>query len=150
MEYKFRSLFNREKEYVIDTENCLEKYDSFALSIGKLDNNNKSFGEDNIDCVLKYGKKGVAEGYSLDLDKNNFDGYHMFVETYKRKGCLKMGEAIELAKNKPAVIDDYVGIDDADENLRLAFDAYLKDSGIMDVLFKCFLGGILYWKNKNF
>ena len=53
MEYRFKSLFDREKEHVIETDEPLHLYDVFSISIGKVDKKSKSFSVDNINCVLK-------------------------------------------------------------------------------------------------
>ena len=48
MEYRFKSLFDREKEYVIETEEPLHLYNEFSISIRKVDKESKSFSVDNI------------------------------------------------------------------------------------------------------
>ena len=59
MIYKFRSFFNRDNDYTIVSDEPLELYNDFSLSIKKIDNENKSYSYDNIDCVLKYGHRGT-------------------------------------------------------------------------------------------
>ena len=46
------------------------------------------------------------------------------------------------------IIEGHVNLDDADGNLREAFDRYLKYNGIIDMLFKCFLMGVSYGKKS--
>ena len=149
MEYKFKSIFDREREYTIDTEEPLNLYNTFALSIKKIDKNDKSFGYDNIDCVLKYSKRGTLDGKTIDLDSTNFDGYSMLLERYKKKSCLSMGEAIELVSEKSTNEYENTTLDIAQTELKLAFEEYVRESGIMDALFKCFLNGVSYGKRKR-
>ena len=52
MEYRFKSLFDREKEHVIETEEPLHLYNEFSISIRKVDKECKSFSIDNIDLNL--------------------------------------------------------------------------------------------------
>ena len=60
-----------------------------------------------------------------------------------------MGEGVELVREtKPYEFEDtkleYVNIE-----LKLAFNKYLEENKIMDILFQCFLHGVAYGKNKG-
>lgn len=149
MIYKFRSFFNRDNDYTIVSDEPLELYNDFSLSIKKIDNENKSYSYDNIDCVLKYGHRGTLGIKKYDLDKDNFTGFHKMVETFKRRNCLSMGEAIELIVEKKPYEYEGVKLDNADQELKIAFEKHLKDSGMLDNLFQCFLQGVSYGKNKT-
>lgn len=143
MIYRFRSIFNRDNEYTIECDEPLELYDDFSLSIKKVDNDNKSFDYTNIDCVLKYAKHGTLGIKQYELEPQNFNGFHMMAETFKHRGCLTMGQPIELIKDK---IEDKVTnttLKNCDEKLRLAFEKYIQESNIMESLFQCFLNGAI-------
>lgn len=149
MEYRFKSLFDRSKEYTIETEEPLHLYDTFSISIRKIDNDNKSFSYDNIDCILQYSKRGSLDVNKLELDRFNYSGFYMTVEVYKRRSCFSMGEPIELVKEeKPYEFKDTT-LENANNELKLAFNEYLESNGIIDILFQCFLHGVAYGKNKG-
>lgn len=149
MNYKFKSIFNRQREYTIETDEPLDLYDTFSLSIKKIDKDNKSFSEENIDCILKYGKSNSLGLQSIELDRYNFSGYLMMVETYKQRNALSMGEGIEIIReNKPYEFDG-VNLDNANNELKLAFNKYVEDNKLLDVLFQCFLRGVSYGKLKK-
>ena len=146
MEYRFKSLFDREKEHVIETEEPLHLYNEFWISIRKLDKANKSFSSDNIDCVLKYAKRGTMGINQIELDSTNYNGFHMMVETLKKRGCISMGESVELIREtKPYEFKD-TNLENANNELKLAFNNYLEENKIMDMLFQCFLHGVAYGK----
>lgn len=149
MEYKFKSLFNKEHEYVIECEEPLELYDNFALSIRKVDKANKSFSDENINCILKYGKRTQLGMKELDLDKYNFSGYFMFVETYKERNAVSMGEPLEMIKEEPKYEFKDVNLNNANNELKLAFNKYVEENKIMDMLFQCFLRGVAYGKTQH-
>ena len=149
MEYKFKSLFDREKEHVIETEEPLHLYDVFSISIGKVDKESKSFSVDNINCVLKYGKRGITGINQIELDSTNYDGFHMMVETLKKRGCLSMGEGVELVRETKPYEFKGTNLENANNELKLAFNKYLEENKIMDMLFQCFLHGVTYGKNKG-
>lgn len=149
MEYKFRSIFDRGNDYTIVCNEPLELYNDFSLSIRKIDDENKSYSYDNIDCVLKYGKRGTLGINKYDLDRDNFTGFHKMVETFKRRNCLSMGVPIELIVEKKPYEYEGVTLDNADNELKIAFEKHLKNSGILDSLFHCFLQGVSYGKNKT-
>ena len=149
MEYRFKSLFDREKEYVIETEEPLHLYNEFSISIRKVDKESKSFSADNIDCVLRYSKRGTIGINQIELDSTNYDGFHMMVETLKKRGCISMGEGVELVREtKPYEFKD-TNLENANNELKLAFNQYLEENKIMDILFQCFLHGVAYGKNKG-
>ena len=149
MEYRFKSLFDREKEHVIKTEEPLHLYNEFSISIRKVDKECKSFSIDNIDCVLRYAKRGIAEMKQIELDSTNYDGFYMMVETLKNRGCVSMGEGIELIREtKPYEFKD-TNLENANNELKLAFNNYLEENKIMDMLFQCFLHGVAFGKNKG-
>lgn len=150
MEYRFKSKFDRSKEYIIETNEPLELYDVFALSIKKFDNNDKSFSNDNIDCVLKYSKKGVLDTKTIELDYSNFNGFYMLIETFRHRGCLSMGEPLDMIYEKKVNEYENVNLSNADEELKLAFNDYIEKHNIMDILFKTFLAGVSYGKNKTY
>ena len=149
MVYNFKSLFNREKEYTIDTEEPLDLYNTFSLSMKKFDAKDKSFAYDNIVCVLKYGKKGVLELQQIELDQTNFSGFYLMVEVFKQRNCLSMGEPLELIKENPFNEFENVNLENAEEELKLEFNKYVENNDIMNTLFKCFLKGVSYGKKKN-
>lgn len=149
MKYKFKSLFNREKEYTIETEESLELYDDFALSIKKVDKDSKSFASENIDCVLKYGKHNQLGLKTIELERDNFSGYLMMVETYKQRNAVSMGEPLEMVKDVVPYEFKNVTLNNANNDLKLAFNKYVEDNKLMDVLFQCFLRGVSYGKNKG-
>ena len=149
MKYTFTSIFDKEKVYTIDTEEPLELYHDFALSITKINPDNKSYSYDNIDCVLKCLKQNELGSKIVELDETNFSGFYMMVETFKRRECKRMGEGIEIVQNKPNFEYKDTTLDNADSELRSAFDQYVKDNNIMDVLFQCFLHGVSYGKKKT-
>lgn len=146
MVYKFRSVFDRSKEYTIETNEPLELYNDFSVSIKKVDNEKKTYSYDNIDCVLKYFKRGTLGIKTIELDRDNFSGFYMMVETFKERNCLTMGEALELVTEHN---QEEITIDNADTETRMAFEHYLKNSGIINTLFKCFLNGVQYGNTKN-
>lgn len=149
MEYRFKSLFDREKEHVIETEEPLHLYNEFSISIRKVDKENKSFSSDNIDCVLKYAKRGTMGINQIELDSTNYNGFHMMVETLKKRGCISMGEAVELIREtKPYEFKD-TNLENANNELKLAFNNYLEENKIMDMLFQCFLHGVAYGKQNK-
>ena len=149
MEYRFKSLFDREKEHVIETEEPLHLYNEFSISIRKVDKENKSFSSDNIDCVLKYAKRGTMGINQIELDSTNYNGFHMMVETLKKRGCISMGEAVELIREtKPYEFKD-TNLENANNELKLAFNNYLEENKIMDMLFQCFLHGVTYGKQNK-
>lgn len=149
MKYTFTSIFNKEKVYTINTEEPLELYNDFSLSITKINPDNKSYSYDNIDCVLKCLKHNELCTKIVELDGTNFSGFHMMVETFKRRGCNRMGEGIEMVQNNPNFEYKDTTLDNADSELRYAFDQYVKDNNIMNVLFQCFLHGVSYGKKKT-
>jgi hypothetical protein len=149
MKYKFKSLFNRDKEYTIETDEPLDLYDDFALSIKKVDKNSKSFSSENIDCVLKYGKHNQLGLKTIELERENFSGYLMMVETYKLRNAVSMGEPLEMVKNEVPYEFKGVTLNNANNELKLAFNKYVEDNKLMDVLFHCFLRGVAYGKNKG-
>ena len=148
MEYRFKSLFDREKEHVIETEEPLHLYNEFSISIRKVDKESKSFSVDNINCVLKYGKRGVTGINQIELDSTNYDGFHMMVEMLKKRGCLSMGEGVELVREtKPYEFKD-TNLGNANNELKLAFNKYLEENKIMDILFFPLLIQFLYRTNE--
>lgn len=149
MKYKFKSLFNREKEYTIETDEPLDLYDDFALSIKKVDKNSKSFSSENIDCVLKYGKHNQLGLKTIELERDNFSGYLMMVETYKQRNAVSMGEPLEMVKDEVPYEFKGVTLNSANNELKLAFNKYIEDNKLMDVLFQCFLRGVAYGQNKG-
>lgn len=149
MEYRFKSLFDRSKEYTIETEEPLHIYDTFSISIKKINNDNKSYSYDNIDCILQYSKRGALGINKIELDNTNFDGFYITVETFKKRGCLSMGEPIELVKEGKMHEFKDTTLENANNELKLAFNEYLESNNIMDILFQCFLHGVAYGKNKG-
>ena len=149
MKYKFKSLFKRDKEYTIECDEPLELYDNFALSIKKVDNGNKSFSHENIDCVLKYGKRNDIGLKTIELDRYNFSGYLMMVETYKQRNAVSMGEPLEIIKEEILYEFKHTNLENADKELRLAFNKYIEDNKLMDTLFQCFLRGVSYGKTNS-
>lgn len=148
MKYKFKSLFNREKEYTIECDEPLELYNNFALSIKKVDKANKSFSYENIDCVLKYGKRNDIGLKIIELDRYNFSGYLMMLESYKQRNAVSMGEPLEMIKEEVPYEFKDTNLDNANKELKLAFNKYVEENKIMDILFQCFLHGVAYGKNK--
>lgn len=149
MKYKFKSLFNREKEYTVECDEPLELYDDFALSIKKVDKANKSFSYDNIDCILKYGKHNQLGINKIELDRYNFSGYLMMLESYKQRNAVSMGEPLEMIKETVPYEFKDVNLENANNELKLAFNKYVEDNKLMDVLFQCFLHGVAYGKTKS-
>ena len=150
MVYKFRSVFDRNNDYSIICDEPLELYDNFGLSIKKVDDEDKSFSYENIDCILKYSKKGVLGSKQYELDRDNFTGYHKMVETFKNKKlCLSMIEPIELIREGKTYECNNITLDNADTELKLAFEKYVKESGLMNTLFQVFLQGVTYGKRKG-
>jgi hypothetical protein len=149
MKYNFKSLFNRERKYIIECDEPLDLYDDFSLSIKKVDKSDKSFSYDNIDCVLKYGKQGTLDYKTIELDRDNFNGYYMLVETYKNRNALSVGEPLEMIKEEVPYEFKDVNLDNATTELKLAFNKYVEDNKLMDTLFQCFLHGVAYGKSKK-
>lgn len=149
MKYNFKSLFNRERKYIIECDEPLDLYDDFSLSIKKVDKSDKSFSYDNIDCVLKYGKQGTLDYKTIELDRDNFNGYYMLVETYKNRNALSVGEPLEMIKEEVPYEFKDVNLDNATIELKLAFNKYVEDNKLMDALFQCFLHGVAYGKSKR-
>lgn len=149
MIYKFRSIFDRNNEYIIDSEEPLSLYDDFTLSINKVDSNSKSFAYENIDCELKYVKHGNIEAKYIELDKDNFNGYYMMIENFKHKQCLKMNIPIEIIKEEQTFEYKDVTLLNGDEEMKIAFNKYIQENSIMDMLFQCFLHGVSYGKLKK-
>lgn len=149
MVYKFKSLFDREKLHMIITDEPLHLYNNFILSIRKVNDDIKSYSYDNIDCVLKYSNRGTLETKELDLDRENFNGYLMMIEKFKSRNCKSMGEPIEIVNDKVKETYKEITLDKADNETKLAFNKFIDDSNIMELLFKCFMGGIHYEKTKD-
>lgn len=148
MKYKFRSVFDRQKEYTIESDEPLDLYNDFSVSITKIDSDLKTYSYDNIDCQLKYMKRGNLGVKYLELDKNNFSGFYMMVETFKQRKCLKMGEPIEIVLPKKEFEYQDTNLDNADAEVKIAFEKYLKENNIMENIFQCFLHGVSYGKKK--
>lgn len=150
MDYTFKSLFNRNKEYRITTDEPLELYDDFSLSIKKIDNGNKSFSDNNIDCILKYMKHNELGTKTIELDQYNFSGYYMFVEKYKQRNAVSMGEPLQIVKDEIPYEYKEAKLSDTktDEELKIAFNKFIADNNVMDILFQCFLNGVSYGKKK--
>lgn len=149
MTYRFKSLFNRDKEYTIECDESLELYDNFSLSMKKVERENKSFAYDNIECVLKYGKKGELGLKTVELDRYNFSGYLMMVETYKQRNAVSMGEPLEMIRDDIPYEFKDTTLETASQELRLAFNKYVEDNGLMNILFQCFLRGVSYGKTQS-
>ena len=149
MKYKFKSLFKRDKEYTIECDEPLELYDNFALSIKKIDNSNKSFSYENIDCVLKYGKRSDIGLKTIELDRYNFSGYLMMLEIYKQRNAVSMGEPLELERKKEVCEFDGVTLDTVNDDIKNAFKKCIGSNNIMETLFQCFLSGVSYGKREK-
>lgn len=140
MKYTFNSLFRKENEYVIESDISLEEYDEFSISIRKVDEENKSFSYDNIDCVLKYGHKGKLDIQILELDQSNFDGFYLLVEKFKNRKCYSMGIPISLSiSSKNNLINDKETLETIDEGLKKEFENFLKRTDVREALLKLFL-----------
>lgn len=144
MVYSFKSLFDRERIYTIDTEESLSQYDDFSLSIKKVDKDDKSFSTDNIDCTLRYSKHGKLGIKSIQLEPYNFSSYYAFVEKYKQRNAVSMGEPLELERKKELYEFDGVTLENADKEIKDAFKKYMEGNNIMETLFQCFLFGVSY------
>ena len=60
-----------------------------------------------------------------------------------------MGEGVELVREaKPYEFKD-TNLENANNELKLAFNNYLEENKIMDMLFQCFLYGVAFGKNKG-
>lgn len=149
MKYKFRSLFDREKEFTIESDEPLGLYNVFSLSIKKVDKDSKSYSYDNIDCTLQYSKKGDTGIKRIDLDQHNFSGFYMFVETYKKRNAFSIGEPIELSDEDKIYVHDNISLENADDDVKIAFKSFITNNKVVDELFKCFLGGVSYGKTKQ-
>ena len=139
MKYKFRSLFDRDKEFTIESDEPLGLYNVFSLSIKKVDKDSKSYSYDNIDCTLQYSKKGETAIKRIDLDQHNFSGFYMFVETYKKRNAFSIGEPIELAEKDTIYVHDNIALENADDDVKIAFKSFITNNKVVDELFKCFL-----------
>ena len=149
MIYSFKSLFDRERIYTIDTEEPLSQYDDFSLSIKKVDRNDKSYSPDNIDCVLRYAKHGKLGIKTIQLESYNFNSYYSFVEKYKQRNAVSMGEPLELERKKEIYEFDGVTLETANEDIKKAFKKYVENNNIMETLFQCFLSGVSYGKREK-
>ena len=149
MVYSFKSLFDRERTYTIDTEESLSQYDDFSLSIKKVDKNDKSFSVDNIDCILRYSKHGKLGTKSIQLEPYNFNSYYGFVEKYKQRNAVSMGEPLELERKKEINEFDDVTLENADNEIKTAFKKYIERNNIMENLFQCFLAGVAYGRTNK-
>lgn len=146
MEYKFKSLFNRSNEYTIETDEPLHLYDSFALSIKKVDNDIKSFSYENIVCILKCSKYNELGTKVIELDRYNFSGFYTLVEVYKNRNCLSMGEPLELIKEEIPYEYKETNLNNADTELKADFNRFITENNVMEVLFQCFLKGVSFGK----
>lgn len=149
MVYHFKSLFNRDKEYTIECDEPLDLYNNFSLSIKKVDREDKSFAYENIDCVLKYGKKSEIGLKTIELDRYNFSGYLMMVETYKQRNAVSMGEPLEIIKEEIPYEFKDTTLENANQELKLMFNKYVEDNNLMEILFQCFLRGVAYGKSHS-
>lgn len=149
MKYNFKSLFDRERTYTIETDEPLSIYDTFALSIKKVDNQCKSFSEDNIDCILKYSLRGKEGTYSIQLEPYNFESYYAFLEKYKSRNAVSMGEPLELDIKRQVEEDDDLSLETADTKTKELFNAFVNDTNVMNTLFKVFLRGVKYGRTNR-
>ena len=149
MKYTFKSIFDPTKEFKIETDIVLTNFNTFNVIISKVDNEKKSYAEDNINCILKYSDCNINKSYEMDLDSSNFDGYYGTLEKFKKRNCLTMGEPIQLCFVGTYKTENKLTINNATLEMKERFQQFITDNKIMETLFNCFLEGISYERENS-